>query len=314
MQISFIIITDSKKYKECCLQIKSIKYQNIPNYEIIIAGNISQDLVSFLNNIDVPYSFLNMEQEASSGKLGAMRNEACKVAKYDNLVISDDDMLFTKDWYTNLKLNTNFDILTTRVKLPDGTRFWDHCCYMSPTRGHIILNPNEDDDHLYMSGGQSWIMKKHVFEAFQWNENMQIYNMSNLEDYSKGRHNEDTEYSLRCRSQFKINHDHNTVVYHNDPSYTSYGRVVRRRYNKASFRWSQGILLPHQQLFEIANLLLSKGLEAEAVDIFRKLYIETGNEQVKKILEDIDNQLGGSLEDSVFSFENKEYTDLVQDV
>ena len=67
-------------------------------------------------------------------------------------------------------------------------------------------------------------------------------------------------------------------------------------------------------MFEIANLLLSKGLEAEAVDIFRKLYIETGNEQVKKILEDIDNQLGGSLEDSVFSFENKEYTDLVQDV
>jgi hypothetical protein len=70
--------------------------------------------------------------------------------------------------------------------------------------------------------------------------------------------------------------------------------------------------LPHQQLFEIANLLLSKGLEAEAVDIFRKLYIETNNEQVKKILEDIDNQLGGSLEDSIFCFENKEYIDLVQ--
>lgn len=311
MNISFIIVTDSKKWQECCLQIKSIKKQNIKNYEIILVGDISEKISSFLAQADIPHSILLMEEAASRGKLGAMRNKACENSKYDNLVISDDDMLFTTNWYESLIKNTSFDILTTRVKLPDGTRFWDHCCYLSPDKGHIILNPEETDDYLYMSGGQSWIMKRYVFDNFRWNEDIEIYNMSNLEDYSKGKHNEDTEYSLRCRSKFKISHDHNTIVYHNDPSYTSYGRVVRRRFNKASNSWCKEIGLPPNILFNIASFLIDQKLEAEGIDIFRKIQLEHPTEQIKKILSDIDNQLGGNLTDSNFTFNNTEYQELI---
>ena len=114
-------------------------------------------------------------------------------------------MLFSLDWYLNIQKNKEFDILTPKIKLPDGTRFWDNACYMSPEKGHIILNHNETDDYLYMSGGQSWIMKKYVFDKVKWDEDILIYNMKNLDQYTKGMHNEDTDYSLKCRKNgFKI--------------------------------------------------------------------------------------------------------------
>lgn len=312
MNISFVIITDSKKFNEICLQIKSIKKQNISKYEIIISGYISDKLKHFLNICDVPFTVLDLKEAANSGGLGQMRNAACKICKYDNIVISDDDMLFTNQWYISLIKNQDFDILTTRVMLPDGTRFWDHCCYMSPANGHKILNPEENDNFLYMSGGQSWIMKKYVFDTFQWDENLHIYNMSNINDYNNGKHNEDTEYSLRCRSKFKISHNHDIIVYHNDASYTSYGRVVRRRYNKSDHKWCEKIKLPHQVIVDIASSLIKIGLEAESVDLFRKLYIETKEQSIKNILDDIDKQLGGPLQDSHFTFNNEEYYNLIE--
>lgn len=311
MNISFVIITNGGKDNECMLQIRSIIRQSIPNYEIIISGLVSHKIRSYLDDNQTNYQIIDMPEYALKGRLGAMRNSACDIARYEYLVISDDDMLFTKDWYKNISKCDNFDILTPRVKLPDGTRFWDHCCYMSPFRGHIILNPSENDSHLYMSGGQSWVMNKKVFNKFRWDEDLAIYHMSNMEDYRQGKHNEDTEYSLRCRQEFKIQHNHNVVVYHNDPSYTSYGRVVRRRFNKASFEWCKNMDLPPQIMLDMANHLLSNQLEAEAVDLFRKIYQKTKNESVKTILNDIDNQLGGPLDGSYFTFDNIEYQELV---
>lgn len=311
MNISFIIITNGGKDDECILQIRSIIRQSIPNYEIVISGSVSNKIRSYLDDNKVSYQAIDMPEDAVKGRLGVMRNSACDIAKYEYLVISDDDMLFTNDWYSNISQCNSFDILTPRVKLPDGTRFWDHCCYMSPSKGHIILNPSESDTHLYMSGGQSWVMNKKVFNKFRWDEDLAIYHMSNMEDYRQGKHNEDTEYSLRCRQEFQIEHHPNVVVYHNDSSYTSYGRVVRRRFNKASFDWCSNINLPPQIMLDIANHLLSNQLEAEAVDLFRKIYQNTQNESVKTILNDIDNQLGGPLDGSDFTFDNTEYQELV---
>lgn len=311
MNCSFIIITDSKKYKECCLQLLSIKYQKIEKYEVIVCGDISQELQNFIVSHNIVCKLIQKPEYAKNGKLGAMRNEACTHAIYENLIISDDDMLFSLDWYNQIKNNDAFDILTTRVALPDGTRFWDHCCYMSPSNGHIILNPDEEDTHLYMSGGQSWIMKKDVFNILQWDEDLKIYNMNNLKDYMQGNHNEDTEYSLRCRTKFKISHDHNTIVYHNDPSYTSYGRVVRRRQNGASHLWCKNIKLPPEILLGLGKHLLSIGYEAEYVDLIRKIHIDYNNLDMLKVLNDIDQKLGGPLLDSKFTFDNQHYNNLI---
>lgn len=314
MNVSFIIITDSNKISECLLQIRSIVNLNIPKYEIVICGKLNDNLRNSIMQLSGYVVFIDKPEAADLGQLGLMRNYACDASSYDNLVISDDDMLFTKNWYNELlNTDTSFDILTTRVQLPDGTRFWDHCCYMSPTKGHIILNPDETDSHLYMSGGQSWIMKKYVFDKVRWDENIAIYSMSNMTDYNKGKHNEDTEYSLRCRENFSISHNHNIVVYHNDASYTSIGRVVRRRYNKAPHTWIRPILLPPEIMINFSMELLKVGLEAEALDILRTVSTshESRFEDVREYLQNIEKHYGGKLIDSTYQIENNDYNTLI---
>ena len=52
MNISFIIITNGKNDKKLLLQIKSIEYQKISNFEIIIIGNLSDQVLEYCKNND----------------------------------------------------------------------------------------------------------------------------------------------------------------------------------------------------------------------------------------------------------------------
>lgn len=288
--ISFIIITDGKKVDKTLLQIESIQKLLIERYEIILCGKCNRFVNIEIKKIDASLM-------ADSGSLGGMRNLAVLNSQYENIVVSDDDMLFPSDWYKNIiSYIYDFDILTTRIMCPDGTRFWDHCCYMSPANGHIVLNPYEEDDHLYMSGGQSWMMKKYVWETVKWDEDLLIYNCNGLKDYKEGKHNEDTDFSMRCREAgFKISHDQNTTVIHNDKTYTAIGRIVRRRVAGKGPEWCKDISVDSRAALRIANILFSSGYEAEGMDILRKYKEE-------KIIESIESKFGGKLYDSEFSY------------
>jgi hypothetical protein len=309
MDISFIIITNGKNNQKLINQIKSIQKQKIKNYEIIISG--ITDLKFNEENI----IYKENEQKAKSGSLGGLRNEACNTAKYENLVISDDDMLFSLDWYSNAQKNQEFDILTPKIKLPDGTRFWDNACYMSPEKGHIILNHNETDDYLYMSGGQSWIMKKYVFDKIKWDEDILIYNMKNIDQYTKGMHNEDTDYSLKCRkSGFKIKYTPQVLVYHDDATYTSLGRVVRRRTANNNQKWCFNFNFNPDILYKFGTELFQYGYQAEGFDLMRKLEIQENNFLAKQFIENIEANFGGKLEDSIFTFDNIEYNNILKSI
>lgn len=309
MDISFIIITNGKNNQKLINQIKSIQKQKIKNYEIIISG--ITDLKFNEENI----VYIKNEQKANSGSLGGLRNEACNIAKYENLVISDDDMLFSLDWYLNIQKNKEFDILTPKIKLPDGTRFWDNACYMSPEKGHIILNHNETDDYLYMSGGQSWIMKKYVFDKVKWDENILIYNMKSLDQYTKGMHNEDTDYSLKCRkNEFKIKYVPQVLVYHDDATYTSIGRVVRRRTANNDQKWCFNFNFNSDILYKFGVELFQYGYQAEGFDLMRKLEIQEDNFPAKQFIENIEANFGGKLEDSIFTFDNIEYNNILKSI
>lgn len=316
MHISFVIITNSGHEPKIINQIKSINIQSIPSHEIIISGKIPQEDKKLLRELSDNIKFVDCVDAAENGDLGAMRNHACDIASFDNLVISDNDMLFSKNWYDNLLQSDNFDILTPRVLLPDGTRFWDHCCYQSPVHGHIILNPEEKDDHLYMSGGQSWIMKKKVFEKYRWDENLRIYNMSNLNDYANGKHNEDTEYSQRCRKDFTISHNPNLIVIHNDSSYTNVGRMILRRHNKTPNTWCKDVNLPQKILQSFAATLIESRLVAEGLDLLRKIVIDypSDSDHVQKYINSIHNQYGGKLHDSEFTFDNNIYSEILETI
>ena len=304
MDISFIIITNGSKPDKLDEQLRSIQQQKIPNYEIVICG---QNPIPWIEggqpeNIKV----VNNEFDAVRGSLGGLRNRACEVVEYENLVISDDDMLFTKDWYANLLKAPDSDILTTCIRNPDGTRFWDNACYGTKPLRHFILNYNQSDDSLYMSGGQSWLMKKKVWDQVKWNPDILFYKAKSREDYEKGVLNEDLDYSLRCREAgFKVTHFKDVVVYHNDPTYTSIGRLVRRRNFQKDYRFWLGLNIPPQASLPWAKLLFSAGAEAEAADLIRK-EIFCGSPEAYELLKEIETHLGGKLENSEFTFDNKE--------
>jgi glycosyltransferase involved in cell wall biosynthesis len=313
MELSFIIITNGNKPDKLYRQIETICQQNIPSYEIIVCGNLDKlqldkEILSKYPNL--PLNLVPDNKNADKGSLGALRNSACEKAAYDNLVISDDDMLFTTTWYQNLIENgSEFEILTTCIKNPDGTRFWDNACYLSPTKGHINLNYDEEDDYLYMSGGQSWLIKKKAWEKIKWDEKILIYSMKSLQDYSKGLHNEDTDFALRCReANFKITHNQNILVYHNDLSYTAAGRVIRKRSFMPNYKWITEITLPEIFLINFATQMLQSNI-IEGLDILRKLADE-GSMNAVHLINNYENSLGGRLDNSKFSFVNPEYENL----
>lgn len=271
LDVSFIIVTNGNRDGLLHTIIEGIKYQNIPNYEIIIVGysRIDRRLYPEVNYIEA-------KDLADAGLLGAMRTVACVQAKYENLVISDDDMVLSSNWYEELKKSEDFQILTTQVRNPDGTRFWDHTCFRSPNYGHVVLEADQqDDDYLYMSGGQSWLMKKEVSEKVKWNEDFSTgyrANMRNLKDYHEGKGNEDTDFSRKCLDAgFKIKHNHNIISYHNDPTYTCVGRIVKRRMAGRHYNWIKGMdqHFPAETYASLAASLFNSMHHAESADVIR---------------------------------------------
>ena len=315
MDISFVIITGGAKPDHIKRLLSSIRKQNIENFESIIVGkvdNLSIDLFSL--GLSAPQTntikTIEANEAAKNGELGVMRNIGCKNAIFDNIVILDDDLLLTKDWYKNLlKFNKNsedYDILTCQIRVPDGGRYWDHACYQSPKHGHITLEAEQEDDHLYMSGGCSWLMKKHVFDKIQY-DSSEIYNMSNLKDYSEGKHNEDTYFAKRSRdSGFKIRHNHNSVSFHDDPTYTNLGRFARRRENGRTQSWvkSMDLDFPPEVIVQFSAALYNSGFPAEAADTLRMgLERHIKNPALEDNWRKLSNAHGGELSDARWSMD-----------
>ncbi|MAH49188.1 hypothetical protein CMI37_25410 [Candidatus Pacearchaeota archaeon] len=312
MDISFVIITGGKKPKHIERLLSSIKKQDIKNCESIIVGateNLSIDLFSL--GLSSPKSnvikTIEKKQAAQKGELGVMRNAGCKEAKFDNIVILDDDLLLTEEWYKNLlNFKEEYDILTCQVRVPDGGRYWDHACYQSPKNGHITLEADQQDDYLYMSGGCSWLMKKHVFDKIQY-DSSEIYNMSNLKDYAEGKHNEDTYFAQRCRhSGFKIKHNHSSVSFHDDPTYTNLGRYARRRENGRTQEWvkSMDLDFPPEVIVQFSAALYNSNFPAEAADVLRMgLRRHIKNQTLEENWKKLSDAHGGELSDARWSMD-----------
>ena len=306
MNISFVIITGGTKIDYLERLVKSIFLQKIPNYEILIVGNTT----SITKEIFDCTTKIELLEAAKSGELGVMRNAGCEKSQFENIVILDDDLLLTKSWYKNLlKFNKEYDILTCQIRVPDGGRYWDHACYQSPKNGHITLEADQEDDHLYMSGGCSWLMKKHVFDKIKY-DSSGIYNMSNLKDYSEGKHNEDTWFAKRCRdSGFKIMHNHDSVAFHDDPTYTNLGRFARRRQNNRTQSWvkSMDLDFPPEVIVQFSAALYNSGFPAESADLLR---MGLARHYKNQILEDnwkkLSDAHGGELSDSRWTMDQDE--------
>ena len=318
MKLSFVTVTNGAKARELDLHLKSILTQQIPNFEIIIVGDIPAQLPDHPSIVTISAKNLTDKK-----LLGALRNIGCSKATYENFIISDDDMVLSPNWYETLIKTPDFQILTSRVNLPDGGRYWDHTCYQSPTKGHLILEEHETDSHLYMSGGQSWIMKKAVFEKVKWGEEFNMaggsHSMSNLKDYIEGKHNEDTDFAEKCRKEsFSINHNHNLIAWHNDDSYTTVGKICRRRQNNRQSDWvnSLDINFPPPILAQMGTVLFNSGFEAEGFDLVRYgLSANFQNPELKTWIEQAETLNAGKLSDTDYHpGGSPNYHKLIQDL
>ena len=209
--VSFCIITDGKKKEKTELEIRSIQKTmsnvSVP-YEIIVSGDTS-------NISDDGVVCVHTPEDAHSGMIAKLRNNAGEKANHDVVVFVDDDFLFPEDWAQNLVNYSNensWDILSNRILLPDGGRFWDRAI-VSP---HCLVDYEHPDydKRLYQTGG-FWIMRREVYSNNKWNSSIPINNHLN------GGMNEDIEMSLRMhQNNINFSFDKENLVWHNDDTYS----------------------------------------------------------------------------------------------
>ena len=147
--------------------IDSIISQNVPNFEIIVCGKSKPKKASFIKYI---YS----DEERITTK----KNIIAKNAKYENIVIIHDRVLFDKDWFNGMKKFGNmWDTIACQIR-HRGLRCYDWTS-MGSTRIHwsekfldSALLRYDDWDHYATVMGSVHIFKKSAWEKVKFNDGM----------------------------------------------------------------------------------------------------------------------------------------------
>lgn len=276
---SFCIITAGKRPDLLNLVVKSIRVQNIPNYEIIVVGKYHPEP----GIIYVP-----AEEAAASGSLGQMRNLGVAKAQYDHIVILDDDIILTANWYQAfLNFGDDFDILTSRILLPDGTRYWDHATIDGP-RGHRLLRSDEQDEqYVYMSGGTAWIMKGYVAQSVHWNETLNF------------NEKEDVDFARKCQEKgFRILHNPDNIAYHHAAKYTRLGRINLARLPDHTNLWllSRSDIQTPDTLLRLIQEKTANQEVAELADCLRAgLQVFPDDVRFRNLWKELEQMYGGDV-------------------
>ena len=206
---SFCIITNGKRPEKLAREIESIRALNVPTFEILVGGEVPPGLP------DV--TVVPLVEAAAGGRLGEMRNRLVQAARYDHIVVADDDMVFHEDFYEGLRtFGENYDVLCVRMHNPDGTRYWDWAT-CGGTKGHRLLDYDEQDPYVYPTGGLC-ILKAAVARRVVWDEARGFYQ------------GEDVDFGRRLREAgVRIRFCRFSTVTHDDPQYTQIDEVVVRR-------------------------------------------------------------------------------------
>ena len=93
MNFTFGIITNGENKKNLIKVINSIHKLNIPNYEIIIVGNIFIE-----SNKTI---IINFDENIKKSWVTKKKNIITSTAKFENIVYLHDYIIFNKDWYLN---------------------------------------------------------------------------------------------------------------------------------------------------------------------------------------------------------------------
>ena len=211
--VSFCIITNGAKPDHLLREIDCIQALNIPDFEIIISGRPPS---LFPSSLQSQAKLIENFSAADNGRLGAMRNDCCKIATKEVLVVCDDDLIFDLNFYEGIcKYGADFDLLPCRFLNTDGTRFWDWPVYGGPI-GQRLIPYDANSPDIYMTGGLC-ILKPYVFKAVQWDDVRGFYQ------------EEDIDFTSRVKAAgFRISFNSTSVVVHDDDKYTQVDDIVIR--------------------------------------------------------------------------------------
>ena len=231
MDFTFGIITDGKSDNFIKLIIQSIINNNIPNYEIIIIGN-----TNIIPNDKI--MIFKFNENIKSGWITRKKNIISLNAKYDNIVMLHDYVIFNNDWYKGfLDYGNDFDWCITKIFNNNGIRYRDYTLFPYKVDYlNINYSPGDDIDnyfnnncllpydfinniktnkYMYITGAY-YVIKKNIATKFLLDEELV---------HCKG---EDVEYSKRL-------HENNIIIKLN-----KFSSVTLLKY-KESIHWEKEI-------------------------------------------------------------------------
>lgn len=176
--------------------ISSIEKESIPEYEIIVVGNVP------INGNKIRYIPFYEERKPRARK----KNIIAREASFENVVFMHDYVILEKGWYEGyLNFGGNFTVCMNKVHDMQGKRILDWLLLYEDHRlAHIknkaFLLPYEVT-HLskYMHiPGFYWVAKKKFMNQYQFNEFT--------------HHNDDVEWSKRIRNKCNFSINTNSIV------------------------------------------------------------------------------------------------------
>ncbi|MGH9343920.1 MAG: glycosyltransferase family 2 protein [Terriglobia bacterium] len=228
---SFCILAGGRRPRKLAQLIETIHAQDLPRYEIIVAGAAEIEGVKYISLPDY----------AADGRTCHLRNAAAQHSTLEWIVFIDDDIVLTRKWCAALCNHYSpGDMVGTRLLNLDGTRHWDWASTGGP-RGQILLDYGEVDPHHYLTGGLL-VVRAEVWEAVRWNEALR-YRQKEDVVYSRDAYKRGFTSSFCCGA----------IAIHNDETYTQVGRRVPRRSPEGARIWMAGSLLPASVEYLVAR-------------------------------------------------------------
>lgn len=197
--ISFCVITGGHRPDMMEALIQSIEAQHIPAYEILVCGKYKPD-----PRVD----YMETKELAETAAVCKMRNLNAARARYDTVIILDDDVTFAPAWWNNMRRHANFDLAGCRGLDPLGNRWWD---YQKIERGNPLASPelleyDAEDPGSYISG---------YFMMMRWD----VWNVVKFDETRRNYQHDDIDFCHRVKDAgftLKVFPDA-VVTHHVDP-------------------------------------------------------------------------------------------------
>jgi hypothetical protein len=199
---SVVVITDGNNDHSLYKFVNSVKKElDGTPYEIIIVGpsKINSRYLTDKNIKIVSYKELGW----ISGWITRKKNLGVRNAKFENVVICHDYIVFNEGWKKGFDMFGNsFDVCTNRIFNMDGTRHYDWITYDYPGIGFGLLPYDVECTEYQYIGGNYIVVKRDFYLKYPLNENLRWGEAEDIE-WSK---------EIRQHTIFKFN-PHSSITF-----------------------------------------------------------------------------------------------------